>query len=43
MREPHKVAECLKAMSKEVKIPCHIKCRIGVDDEDSYDFVKNFV
>ena len=43
MKEPNKVADCLKAMSQGVAIPCHIKCRIGVDDEDSYDFVKNFV
>lgn len=43
MREPQKVAQCVKAMAEKVKIPVHVKCRIGVDDEDSYEFVKNFV
>ena len=43
MKDPMKVAECLKAMRAKMTIPCHVKCRIGVDDDDSYDFVKTFV
>lgn len=43
MKEPHRVAQCVKAMAEKVKIPVTVKCRIGVDDEDSYDFVKSFV
>lgn len=30
-------------MSKAVTIPTTIKCRLGVDDFDSYDFLKQFV
>lgn len=43
MRDPQKVAQCIKAIHDSVKIPAHVKCRIGVDDEDSYEFVHNFV
>lgn len=43
MLEPQKVARCIKRMRDTVKIPVHVKCRIGVDDQDSYDFIKNFV
>ena len=31
MREPQLVYECMEAMSKAVKIPCTVKCRLGVD------------
>ena len=30
-------------MSKVVKIPCTVKCRLGVDEFDSYEFVRDFV
>lgn len=43
MKEPKKVAECVKAMRESMKIEAHVKCRIGVDDDDSYEFVKDFV
>jgi len=43
MKEPQIVAECMAAMRKVVQIPVTIKCRIGVDDQDSYDFTYNFV
>jgi len=43
MKEPEKVAECVRSMREAAKIPVHVKCRIGVDDEDSYEFVKHFV
>ena len=33
----------MEALKKNVSIPCTIKCRIGVDEFDSYDFLKNFV
>jgi hypothetical protein len=29
-------------LEEEVKYRCHTKCRIGVDDFDSYDFLKDF-
>ena len=43
MREPQKVAQCIKTIQESVNIPAHVKCRIGVDDEDSYEFVQRFV
>lgn len=30
-------------MKKAVSIPITVKCRIGVDDMDTYDFFKNFI
>ena len=30
-------------MKESVNIPVTIKCRLGVDDLDSYEFVNNFV
>lgn len=43
MLMPEKVAECVQAMSSAVNIPVTVKCRIGVDDHDQYDFLKSFV
>jgi tRNA-dihydrouridine synthase A len=30
-------------MQSAVKIPCTVKCRLGVDEFDSYEFAKEFV
>ena len=30
-------------MAKRVKVPVTVKCRLGVDEFNNYDFVKNFV
>jgi len=35
MREPELVAECMAAIAAAVKVPATVKCRIGVDDQDS--------
>ena len=35
MREPQLVAECVAAMKAAVALPITVKCRIGVDDQDS--------
>ena len=43
MKDTEKVAECMIAMKKAVSIPITIKCRLGVDDFDTYEFVRNFV
>lgn len=34
MREPELVADCVAAMRDAVSIPVTVKCRIGVDDQD---------
>lgn len=43
MKEPELVAECVSAMQSSVNIPITIKCRIGVDDHDDYEFFERFV
>lgn len=43
MNEPQTVADGVKAMRDAVSIPVTVKHRIGVDQEESYDFVRDFV
>jgi tRNA-dihydrouridine synthase A len=43
MAEPELVADCIDAMKQVVSIPVTIKSRIGIDDQDSYEFLFNFV
>lgn len=43
MEEPHLVAECIAAMQQAVKIPVTVKCRIGIDEQDSFEFLDAFV
>lgn len=37
------VAECVAAMKAVVKIPVTVKTRLGIDHQDSWEFVQNFV
>ncbi|WP_229381075.1 tRNA dihydrouridine(20/20a) synthase DusA [Shewanella psychropiezotolerans] len=43
MAEPKVVAECVTAMKQVVDIPVTVKTRIGIDDQDSYEFLTEFV
>jgi tRNA-dihydrouridine synthase A len=43
MAEPKLVADCVKAMCDAVTIPVTVKHRIGIDKNESYDFVRDFV
>jgi len=43
MLEPEHVAKCLNAMQTNVNIPVTIKCRLGVDHHEDYEFLYNFV
>ena len=43
MLEPEHVAKCLNAMKTNVNIPVTIKCRLGVDHHEDYEFLYNFV
>ena len=43
MAEPELVADCVKAMVDTVSIPVTVKHRIGIDQADSYGFVRDFV
>jgi tRNA-dihydrouridine synthase A len=33
----------MKTLVTSVNIPCTVKCRLGVDNLDSYEFVRNFI
>lgn len=43
MAEPNLVAECVESMQKQVNIPVTVKSRIGIDDQDSYEFLHEFI
>ena len=45
MLNPILVAECCKALRAGAgdDVPITVKCRLGVDDHDSYDFLREFV
>ena len=43
MAKPELVAECVAAMQAAVAIPVTVKCRIGVDHQDSYEELHNFI
>jgi len=43
MAEPNTVADCVAAMKNTVNIPVTVKCRIGIDDSEDYEFLKAFV
>ena len=43
MAEPELVSKCLSAMKEVTDLPVTVKHRIGIDDQDSYDFVRQFV
>ncbi|MGO4379630.1 tRNA dihydrouridine(20/20a) synthase DusA [Pseudoduganella sp. RAF53_2] len=43
MSEPELVRDCVKAMKDAVDIDVTVKHRIGIDYEESYDFVRDFV
>jgi tRNA-dihydrouridine synthase A len=43
MAEPELVAACVRAMREAVGVPVTVKTRIGIDEQDSYDFLQHFV
>ena len=43
MATPQLVADCVAAMQTAVKIPVTVKCRIGIDDQDSEKDFQNFI
>lgn len=42
MNEPAHVARCIEAIKQTVTIPVTAKTRIGIDNQDSYDFFSSF-
>ena len=43
MAEPGLVADCVRAMREAVSVPVSVKCRIGIDGHDDYEFFERFV
>jgi tRNA-dihydrouridine synthase A len=43
MNEPQLVRDCVKAMADVVSVPITVKHRIGIDHNESYAFVRDFV
>ncbi|MGB6241143.1 MAG: tRNA dihydrouridine(20/20a) synthase DusA [Castellaniella sp.] len=43
MAEPQLVADCVRAMQEAVPVPVTVKHRLGLDYDESYDFVRDFV
>lgn len=43
MAEPATVAACYRAMQNAVKVPVSVKCRLGIDRDDSYEALEQFV
>jgi tRNA-dihydrouridine synthase A len=43
MAQPQLVADCIKAMKDAVSVPVSVKCRIGIDELDSYEYLTQFI
>jgi len=43
MAQPELVADSVSAMKSKVDIPVTVKCRIGIDDMDSYQSLQHFI
>ena len=43
MAEPELVADCVQSMQRATSLPVTVKCRIGIDDKDSAEFLKKFI
>jgi len=43
MAEPQTVGDCVKAMQDAVSIPVSVKCRVGIDRDDAYEPLRDFV
>lgn len=43
MAEPEVIADCVFQAKKNINIPITVKTRIGIDNQDSYEFLKRFI
>jgi tRNA-dihydrouridine synthase A len=43
MSSPEVVADCVRAMQSVIDVPVTIKTRIGIDDFESYEFLRDFI
>lgn len=42
MLRPELVADCVRRMCDSTELPVTVKCRIGIDDRDDYEFFSSF-
>lgn len=43
MAEPELVARCVSSMLERIDLPVTVKCRIGIDDNDSQEALEDFI
>ncbi|MEN8128823.1 MAG: tRNA dihydrouridine(20/20a) synthase DusA [Pseudomonadota bacterium] len=43
MAQPQLVAQCVNTMRRQVDLPITVKTRIGIDEQDSYEWLTRFV
>ncbi len=43
MENPMLVAKCIESMQRATTLPITVKCRIGIDEQDSFEFLDNFI
>jgi tRNA-dihydrouridine synthase A len=43
MAEPERVGDCIAAMQARVSVPITVKCRIGIDDQDTESDFERFI
>jgi len=43
MAFPETIGDCVRAMRATVEVPVTVKTRIGIDDQDSYEFLARFI
>src|SRR5512134_70703 len=43
MGRPRLVGDCVRVMQAAVTVPVTVKCRIGIDDHDDWEFLREFV
>jgi tRNA-dihydrouridine synthase A len=43
MLKPELVADCVRSMQDATHLPVTVKCRIGIDERDDYEFLRAFV
>ena len=43
MLEPELVRDCIAAMRDVAEVPVTVKCRLGVDEQESYDYFSDFL
>jgi tRNA-dihydrouridine synthase A len=43
MSKPNLVAQCTSSIAQKTGIQASVKCRIGIDDSDSYEYLSNFI